>query len=105
MDVAVVPSTLDSESFGVSAVEAEMAGCPVVVSNIPGLMEATKPGVTSIVVPRMDEKAIAEALISLCKDSEYRKRMGEAGRNYASENYEMESCFAKVENLFKQIAG
>ena len=39
-DIAVIPSTLDSESFGVAAVEAEACGVPVVISDIPGLMEA-----------------------------------------------------------------
>lgn len=50
MDCAIIPS--ESESFGISAVEAQACSCPVIISDIPGLMEATNPGVTSLVVLR-----------------------------------------------------
>ena len=50
MDCAIIP--YESESFGVSAVEAQACSCPVIISDIPGLMEATNPGVTSLVVLR-----------------------------------------------------
>ena len=103
MDVAVVPSTLESESFGVSAVEAQSCGCPVVISDIPGLMEATKPELTSLVVPRKDARALADTLIALYNDPIRRKQMGTAGRAYVAENYELTACFRKVEALFEQI--
>lgn len=103
MDVAVVPSTLESESFGVSAVEAQSCGCPVVISDIPGLMEATKPELTSLVVPRKDAQALADALVTLYNDQPRRKEMGAAGRAYVAENYELTACFRKVEALFEQI--
>lgn len=105
MDLAVVPSTLESESFGVSAVEAEATGRAVIISDIPGLMEATKPGESSVVVPRMDENALADAIISLYHDPERRRRMGEIGRRYALENYALSGCFGKIEGLFQQIVG
>ena len=101
MDVAVICS--NSESFGVSAVEAQSCGCPVVISDIPGLMEATKPGQTSIVVPRKNERALAEALVRLYNAPSLRKQMGTAGRAYVAENYELTACFRKVEMLFSQI--
>jgi len=101
MDVAVVCS--NNESFGVSAVEAQSCGCPVVVSNIPGLMEATKPGHTSIAVPKGDAQALADAVIALYNDEALRKQMGAAGREYVAENYEINACFHKVEDLFRRF--
>lgn len=103
MDVAVVPSTLESESFGVSAVEAQSCGCPVVISDIPGLMEATKPELTSMVVPRSNARALADALITLYNDPPRRMAMGTAGRAYVAKNYELIACFRKVESLFEEI--
>lgn len=103
MDAAVVCS--NSESFGVSAVEAQSCGCPVVISDIPGLMEATKPGETSVVVPRKNERALADALIELYRDEARRKKMGEAGRAYVAQNYELTACFQNVEDLFRGICG
>ena len=105
MDVAIVPSTLESESFGVSAVEAEACGTPVIISDIPGLMEATKPGVTSIVVPRNNSLAIAEAVIELYENPADRISIGKAGRAFATEFYELNDCFKKPEQLFNRYAG
>ena len=102
MDVAVVPSTLESESFGVSAVEAEASATAVVITDIPGLMEATKPGVTSIVVPRKNADAIAHAIICLYDDPKRREEIGRAGRKFAEETYELNRCFEKPAGLFEK---
>lgn len=101
MDVAVICS--NSESFGVSAVEAQACGCAIVISDVPGLMEATKPDVSSIVVSRKDERALADALYDLYCDRERRAQMGNHGRLYVEQNYEINNCFQKVEHLFRDI--
>ncbi|WP_296117112.1 glycosyltransferase [uncultured Eubacterium sp.] len=103
MDVGVIASTLDSESFGVSAVEAEACETAVIISDIPGLMEATKPCVSSKVIPRCNEYALAHAIIDLFDDENLRKRMGKAGREYVFYNYEVNHCFLQVEKLFNNF--
>lgn len=100
MDVAVIPSV--SESFGVAAVEAQACGTPVIISNIPGLMEATCPEKTSIVVPQKNEKEIATAIIKMYANPNMRKKMGEEGIRFVSENYEINSCFKKIETAYKK---
>lgn len=98
LDCAIIPS--ESESFGVSAVEAQSCGCPVIISDIPGLMEATNPGKTSMVIPRGNVDELVEAIVKLYQKPELRKKLGEAGRAYVRENYELNDCFAKVEKMF-----
>ena len=100
MDVGVVASVLESESFGVSAVEAEASGTPVIISDIPGLMEATRPGVTSVVVPRRNSRAIGEAVIDLYDHPDKREAMGSRGRQYVEKRFELNHCFERVEKLF-----
>lgn len=102
MDVAVIPSLM--ESFGVAAVEAQACATPVVISNIPGLMEATKPGCSSVVVPKQDERAIAETVLELYNNADMRREMGDSGRKYVEDNFEIVTCFEKVENLFKKYS-
>lgn len=104
MDVAVIPSTLESESFGVSAVEAQACGTPVIVSDIPGLMEATKPGETSVVVKRKDRHAIAAALNELYRDRKKLEEMGKLAVDFVKETYELNNCFNKIERLFETYA-
>ena len=104
MDIAVVPSVTDSESFGVSAVEAEACRIPVIISDVPGLMEATQPGVTSVVVTRRSPQALADAIVLLYQNPEVRKRMGEAGRKLAVERFDYLICFENIEKIFLELA-
>lgn len=100
MDIAVIPSTLESESFGVSAVEAQACGIPVIISDIPGLMEATNPGVTSIVCNRKDKDSLERAIEILAFDKAKRRSMGEAGRDFVEKKYEYNKCFEWIERIF-----
>ena len=104
MDLAVVPSVKDSESFGVSAVEAEACRVPVIISDVPGLMEATKPGVTSVVVTRRSAQALADAIVLLYRNPEVRERMGAAGRELAVQEFDYRICFERIEKIFLELA-
>ena len=102
MDVAINPS-VSYESFGVAVIEAQACGTPVIVTDVAGLLETTLPGVTSMVVPKKDEKAIAEAIRTLYYDSDLCRRMGNAGRDFVVKEYELNYCFEHIENLFSQV--
>lgn len=104
MDVGIIPSELESESFGVSAVEAEACGVPVIISDIPGLMEATEPGKTSVVFKRKDKKALAEKIIKLFDSPEERLRIGRNGRSFVLNRFEIDKCFSDIEQLFFNIS-
>lgn len=103
-DVAVAVS--DSESFGVAAVESQACGTPIIISDVPGLMESTCPGESSIVVPRRNERALAGAILRLYEDKGLRMQMGQAGRRYVLENFELNRCFEIIEVFFARfVAG
>jgi glycosyltransferase involved in cell wall biosynthesis len=102
-DLAVFPSTLDSESFGVAAVEAEACGTPVVVTDVGGLMESTKPNVTSLVAKKNSVDDLAEKIEILVKDKDLRITMGIQARNFVEENYSLEDNFNQVDEIYKNI--
>lgn len=102
-DVAVFPSTLDSESFGVAAVEAEACGIPVVVTDIGGLMESTKPNVTSLVAKKKSVEDLAEKIEMLVKNKELRIKMGNDARKFVEENYNLEENFKQVDEIYKSV--
>lgn len=77
--VAIVPSVWQ-EPLGLVAVEAMVAGCPVVASDVGGLRDVVQHGSTGLVVPPGDPGALAAALDDLLDDPGLRRRMGEAGR-------------------------
>lgn len=102
-DIAVFPSTLDSESFGVAAVEAESCGTPIVVSDVGGLMESTKPGVTSLVAKKASVEDLADKIDILVKDEKLRIKMGNAARKFVEDNYSLDDNFDYVDKLYKKI--
>ena len=101
LDLAVIPSI--EESFGVSAVEAQACGCPVIISDIPGLKEATMPGRTSVVVPVKNAEKLADAITALYHDRDKRSLMGKEGRRFVQDHYDYETCFLKIEEQFETI--
>lgn len=101
MDVTVIPSLI--ESFGVSAVEAQACGTPVIASNVGGLPEATHPGVTSILIEPQNPTMIADALDELYLDPKKLETMSEACRPFVLDHYNIEDNFAYVDSLYQSL--
>jgi glycosyltransferase involved in cell wall biosynthesis len=70
----------NSESFGVSVIEASACGKPVVVSNIGGLTEVVEDKITGFIVPPRNPEAAANAIERLIFNKELRDNMGKEGR-------------------------
>ena len=77
MDVLAMPSHW--EGFGLTAAEAMAAGRPVVGTDVPGLREVVKDGVTGFLVPVEDASALAERLLRVLTDGSGRMAMGAKG--------------------------
>jgi glycosyltransferase involved in cell wall biosynthesis len=76
--VALAPSRV--EPFGNVAVEGQLAGRPVVVSGVQGLVEIVDDGRTGLVVPAGDPDALADAVASLLDDWDKAAALASAGR-------------------------
>jgi glycosyltransferase involved in cell wall biosynthesis len=83
-DVAVVPA-VSPESFGLTALEAQAAGCAVVASAAGGLADVVRHGETGLLVPPGDPDALAAAVGRLLGDAALRDRLGAAGQRSAAE--------------------
>ncbi len=101
--VAVFPSVLDSESFGVAAVEAQACGVPVVASNVGGLPEATSPGVSSLIVEPRNSEAIFTALETLYLDPELQRKMGVDGRQFVEDHYDVNDNLAYASTIYDEV--
>lgn len=75
-DVLVYPSP--KEGWGLSVLEANACGVPVVASDSPGLRDAVVDGVTGFLVPHGDAAALARRVGDLLGDGPLHARMREA---------------------------
>ncbi|WP_392454662.1 glycosyltransferase [Chryseomicrobium aureum] len=100
MDIFAVPSTENSESFGVAAVEAMACGVPVVVSNVGGLPEVVVAGETGIVIDKESPDQLAEALIRLATSSELRGTMSRQGVEHVAKHYDWIKNANYMESLY-----
>jgi glycosyltransferase involved in cell wall biosynthesis len=80
--VALVPSVWP-EAFGLTALEALAAGCPVVASAAGGLLDLVRHDETGLLVPPGDAAALAAAVNRLLADPSLRTRLCHAGRDLA----------------------
>ncbi|MCP5138994.1 MAG: glycosyltransferase [Chromatiales bacterium] len=103
LDVAVYPSIDHSESFGVSVVESQACGIPVVVSNVGGLPEVVESGVTGLVVPPGDVRALALAIETLIDNTDLRNRFGEAGRRRVEQEYSLPACVRLLSENYSAV--
>ena len=91
------------ESFGVAVLEASACELPVVVTNVDGLPEVVKDGVTALMVPPRDPGAAAAAFSALLEDAKLRRRLGAAGREFVLQNYQWWENAGRMERLYRSI--
>jgi glycosyltransferase involved in cell wall biosynthesis len=77
--------TSPKEGWGLSSLEAQAAGVPVIASDSPGLRETLLPGRSGFLVPHGDVAALAERMRTLARDPALVARMGERGRAHAAQ--------------------
>ena len=82
IDVVCLPSVIDSESFGVSAVESMACAVPLIVSDASGFTEVVKNNKTGFIVPKGNLEELIEKM-EMCVEmpSEELKRIGMNGYN------------------------
>jgi len=61
-------------------------------------------GVTGLVVPRGNSKALAQAIGSLLADPQRRRRMGQAGRERALRLFDWDRTAEQFEEIYREVA-
>jgi glycosyltransferase involved in cell wall biosynthesis len=74
------------EGWGLTTIEANACGTPVVATDVPGLCDSVKHGETGLLVPFGDAPAFAAAILSILEDPERAARMREKALAWAAEH-------------------
>ncbi len=99
--VVFVPSR--REAFGLVALEAALAGRPVVASSTNGLREVVVDGLTGCLVPPGDPSAMAAAAVPLMLNPALAARMGSVARRRARALFGAERCADAYDDLYDKM--
>lgn len=102
MDIFVMPSL--NEGFGTVVVEAQLAGLPVVASDLPSLREALYPGMHQFCCNPHDSQSMAARIVALLKNPEARRALGRQARDYAVQKFPIDKTVKQLESVYSQDA-
>jgi glycosyltransferase involved in cell wall biosynthesis len=100
LDLSVNPS--DSESLSNVILESMAAGVPVIASNVGGNPELVNPE-RGMLVPARDAEALAAGITQLLGNQERREQLGSNSRQFAIQNFSLESITRQYEELYEEL--
>jgi glycosyltransferase involved in cell wall biosynthesis len=89
-----------SDGTSLSLLEAMACGLPVVVTDVPAIVEWVADGENGLVVPRKSVEELAEAIIHLLKNEDIAIEMGKKNLEIAKERADWNKNFRKLEEIY-----
>jgi glycosyltransferase involved in cell wall biosynthesis len=100
-DMLILPSR--DEGLPYVIIEALASGLPVVASDVGGISDAVRDGVSGILIEPGAADQLADAMRRLSLDAQYRRELGEHARQIAVEEFSTDICLARVERVFDAV--
>jgi glycosyltransferase involved in cell wall biosynthesis len=101
-DLFALPS-LDREGFPRAVVEAMAQGVAPIVSDVGGMPELVEHGVSGLVVPQADARALADAILELHASAERRIEIGRAARQRILSVFPIERTVRETVALYEAL--
>ena len=100
-DILLQPS--ETESFGLTALEASASCIPVICSNVGGLPEVVVDGETGFLLPVGDVEGMAQKALLLLEDDELRRKMALTGRVRAQSLYNVQKVLEMYLRIYQRV--
>ena len=98
IDIFVLPSL--REGLPLTILEAMACAKPIIATNVGGIPEAVKDGVSGILVPPKDPESLQNAIVELLDDTEKQETMGLKGKQICEEHFRSRAMVDKIEKLY-----
>jgi glycosyltransferase involved in cell wall biosynthesis len=103
-DVLAFPTQPEfGEGFGLAALEAMAASCPVVATAVASLPEVVSSEETGILVDPGSVDELAAALVRLAEDGTLRREMGKRGRERACTRFSLEAMVERTLAVYEEL--
>ncbi len=100
--VSVVPSTFP-EALGLTSIEAQASGTPVVVSDAGGLPETVSPGESGLVFENGNVQQLADAVVSVLSSPVKREAMAAGARRWATATFSWDVIADELERIYQAV--
>lgn len=98
-NILIQPS-VSVENFPYSVLEAMSCGVPVIGTTIGGIPEMIEDGVTGLLVPPKDSKALCNAIYTLLENEKISKKIGLAGKERVFGKYSFDSFIIRTIKIY-----
>jgi glycosyltransferase involved in cell wall biosynthesis len=99
--VLVQPS--HKEGWGLTVLEANACGTPVVATDAPGLRDSVRHGKTGLLVPRRDSASLGDAIVTILGDDRLRAELGRGALAWAG-RFTWDEAAAAFAALLRAVA-
>lgn len=100
-DMLVWPAV--DEAFGMSLLEAQAAGLPIIAGKQRGVPDIVSPGVTGLLPPPNDTDAFAAAIQRLLNDSDLRQKFSRVAASRVREQYDIPHAAVEINRTLQTV--
>lgn len=100
-DLCVWPAM--GEAYGISLLEAQAAGLPVLAGRVRGVPDVVVDGVTGVLAPIGDVPAFAATLEALMHDPPRLHALGAAARRYVAAERDLPAAAARLDRVLRSV--
>ncbi len=103
LDVAVLPSYREAQ--GLTILEAMALSRPVVATNVGGIPEMVRDGVTGLLVEPYDPDGLADAIVRFLRDHPFADTVARAGHDLVHERFCIDGMVSSVAEIYVEAEG
>lgn len=101
LDFIVIPSI--DEGLGTVALDAALAGCPLIVSDVGGLPEIVTDEVTGLLVPPRQVEMLTKAATRYIEDPGLRRRLAATARDHVASRFSVQKMVAGNIEIYREL--